>query len=110
MQLRSRRLPQASFLRLIALLCACSLWWVSASASAQADQILVVSGEKVSDNLSEAVNEALADVGSVMSPSSYTAKLRGREPDSEEALTKVAPQTGASLIVVLQLARSKLKV
>jgi|GEM_PF-2482219 len=110
MQLRSRRLFQVSFFRLIALLCACSPLWLAASAYAQSDQILVVSGEKVSDNLSEAVSEALGDVGSVMSPSSYTGKLRGREPDSEEALTKVAPQTGASLIVVLQLARSKLKV
>jgi hypothetical protein len=110
MQLRSRRILQASFVRLIALVCACAPWWLATSASAQADQILVVSGEKVSDNLSEAVSEALADVGSVMSPSSYTGKLRGREPDSEEALTKVAPQTGATLIVVLQLARAKLKV
>jgi hypothetical protein len=47
-----------------------------------------------------------------MNPTSYTAKLRGRsqEPDSEEALTQLAPQTGASLIVVLRHARNRLKV
>ena len=79
---------------------------------AQSQQILVVSGEKVPEKLYEAVSDALGDLGSVMSPSGYTGNLRARnqEPDSEEALTKIAPQMGASLIVVLQPARNKLKV
>jgi hypothetical protein len=94
---------------LVVLLCAWSPLW-SASAFAQADPILVVSGEAVPETLSEAVSDALGDVGSVMSPSGYSSKLRGREPDSEEALTKIAPQTGAQLVVVLQHARNKLKV
>jgi len=111
MQLRYRRIP-SSLVRWVALVCVCAPLWITSSANAQAEQILVVSGEDVPDNLSEAVSDALSDVGSVMSPSSYTSKLRGRgqEPDSEDALTKLAPQTGASLIVVLKAARNKAKV
>lgn len=89
-----------------------TLWLCASPASAQSPQILVVSGENVPEKLYEAVSDALGDVGSVMSPSSYSGNLRARqqEPDSEEALTKIAPQMGASLIVVLQPARNKLKV
>lgn len=106
-----RRFLSPSLVHLVAWLCACLPLWTAASTHAQSDQeILVVSGEKVADNVSEAVSEALGDVGSVMSPSSYTSKLRGREPDSDEALTQVAPQTGASLVVVLRHARSRVKV
>lgn len=84
----------------------------SAPVLAQSQQILVVSGEKVPEKLYEAVSDALGDLGSVISPSGYTGNLRARdqEPDSEEALTKIAPQMGASLIVVLHSARNKLKV
>ncbi|HET8938614.1 MAG TPA: hypothetical protein VFN67_34450 [Polyangiales bacterium] len=94
-----------------ALLCTCLLPR-SAPVLAQSQQILVVSGEEVPEKLYDAVSDALGDLGSVMSPSGYTGNLRARsqEPDSEEALTKIAPQMGASLIVVLKPARNKLKV
>ncbi|HTU63050.1 MAG TPA: hypothetical protein VMF89_31535, partial [Polyangiales bacterium] len=51
-------------------------------------------------------------VGSVISSDGYTGNLRARRqaPDSEEALTKLAPQMGATLIVVLELSRNKLEV
>lgn len=111
MHLNYRCYLSSSLVHVLALLCVSSLW-SNASASAQAEQILVVSDEEVPDELSEAVSDGLADVGSVMSSSSYTSKARGRgqAPDSEEALTKLAPQTGASLIVVLRQARNRLKI
>jgi hypothetical protein len=112
MQLSSRP-PYSRLVSYLIAACAfASLWAWHTAAFAQDPEILVVSGDKVPDALSEAVSEALGDLGTVQSPSGYTSKARGRslEPDSEEALTKLAPQTGASLIVVLQQARNKLKV
>lgn len=95
--------------RLLALLSVCLPLW--SSASAQSEKILVVSGSGVPGKLEEDVTEALDSVGSVMSSAGYTGNLRARKqaPDSEEALTKLAPQMGATLIVVLELSRNKLE-
>jgi hypothetical protein len=73
---------------------------------------LVVSGSDVPGKLEEDVAEALDNVGSVISSAGYTGNLRARRqaPDSEEALTKLAPQMGATLIVVLEVSRNKLDV
>ena len=97
--------------RLLALLGACSPLWCAA-AQAQAEKILVVSGRGVPGKIEEDVTEALDRVGSVISSAGYTGNLRARSqaPDSEEALTKLAPQMGATLIVVLELSRHKLEV
>lgn len=111
MRLNYRCHLSSTFVHLLGLVFASSLACI-ATVSAQAEQILVVSGEDVPDEISEGVNDALGDVGSVMSASSYMSKARGRgqTPDSDEALTKLAPQAGASLIVVLQPARNRVKV
>lgn len=95
----------------VALVCVCSVFW-SVTTSARAESILLVCGERVPDELQEVVSDVLGDLGSVMSASSYTAKARGRglEADSEQALTQLAPQAGAQLIVVLVQARGKVKV
>ncbi|HET8936757.1 MAG TPA: hypothetical protein VFN67_25110 [Polyangiales bacterium] len=90
-----------------------SVWSALAgSALAQSDKILVVSGSGVPEKLEEDVADAMGNVGSVISSSGYTGNLRARHqaPDSEEALTKLAPQMGASLIVVLGVSRNKLEV
>lgn len=88
-----------------------SIGW-TAKAHAQSEKILVVSGTRVPDRLQSAVVDTLEHVGSVMDPSGYAGNLRARNqaPDSEEALTKLAPQMGASLIVVLSMSRGKLEV
>jgi hypothetical protein len=98
-------------MRLLFVLSVCLPLW-SASAFAQSEKILIVSGEDVPDKLEEDVSEALEKVGSVMSSSGYAGNLRARKqaPDSEEALTKLAPQMGATLIVVLGVSRNKLDV
>jgi hypothetical protein len=105
------------FVRLLALLLlmlsVCLPAWSTAStAAAQSEKILVVSGSDVPGKLEEDVAEALDNVGSVISSAGYTGNLRARRqaPDSEEALTKLAPQMGASLIVVLGVSRNKLDV
>lgn len=96
--------------RLLALLSVCLPLW--STAQAQSEKILVVSGSDVPGKLEEDVSEALDEVGAVMSSAGYTGNLRARRqaPDSEEALTKLAPQMGATLIVVLELSRNKLDV
>lgn len=100
--------------RLLASLSVCLPLWsaLTATAYAQSNKILVVSGSGVSGKLEEDVADAMGNVGSVMSSSGYTGNLRARhqEPDSEEALTKLAPQMGATLIVVLGMSRNKLDV
>ena len=110
MNFSSRRFSSPLLVQLVALLCACASLWIVSTAFAQSDPILVVTGEQVPDPISEGINDALGDVGSVMSSSKYSSNLRGQEPDSEQALTKIAPQTGAALIVVLQSAKNKVKV
>ena len=98
------------FVRLLALLSVCLPLW--STATAQSDKILVVSASDVPGKLEEDVAEVLDNVGSVMSSAGYTGNLRARRqaPDSEEALTKLAPQMGATLIVVLGVSRNKLDV
>ena len=98
------------FVRLLAQLSVCLPLW--STAAAQSEKILVVSGSDVPGKLEEDVTEALDNVGSVISSAGYTGNLRARRqaPDSEEALTKLAPQMGATLIVVLELSRNKLEV
>lgn len=98
------------FVRLLALLSVCLPLW--STAAAQAEKILVVSASGVPGKLEEDVAEALDNVGSVISSAGYTGNLRARKqaPDSEEALTKLAPQMGATLIVVLDVSRNKLDV
>lgn len=97
------------FVRLLALLSVCLPLWSTAAAQ---EKILVVSGADVPGKLEEDVAEALDNVGSVISSDGYTGNLRARRqaPDSEEALTKLAPQMGATLIVVLEVSRNKLDV
>ena len=99
---------------LLASLSVCLPLWSAwtGRAYAQSDKILVVSGAGVPGKLEEDVADAMGNVGSVMSSSGYTGNLRARhqEPDSEEALTKLAPQMGATLIVVLGVSRNKLDV
>ena len=109
MRLRHRFFVSVLSARLLALLSVCLPLW--SSASAQSEKILVVSGSGVPGKLEEDVTEALDSVGSVMSSAGYTGNLRARKqaPDSEEALTKLAPQMGATLIVVLELSRNKLE-
>ena len=96
--------------RLLAVFSVCLPLW--STAVAQSEKILVVSGSDVPGKLEEDVTEALDEVGSVISSAGYTGNLRARRqaPDSEEALTKLAPQMGATLIVVLELSRNKLDV
>lgn len=102
-----------SFGLLVSLSVCLPLWsaWTG-RAYAQSDKILVVSGSGVPGKLEEDVAEAMGNVGSVISSSGYTGNLRARhqEPDSEEALTKLAPQMGATLIVVLGVSKNKLEV
>jgi hypothetical protein len=98
------------FVRLLSLLSVCLPLW--STAAAQSEKILVVSASGVPGKLEEDVAEALDNVGSVISSAGYTGNLRARKqaPDSEEALTKLAPQMGATLIVVLDVSRNKLDV
>lgn len=111
MQTSHRRLLSLSLVRWFAVALLGTSWWSGSSAAfAQAEPVLVVSEDAVPEELAEAISDALSEVGSVMSPSSYNAKLRGKAPESESALTTVAPQTGAALIVVLRHARNKVKV
>jgi hypothetical protein len=111
MRLRHRFFVSALFVPLLAALSVCLPLW-SSSARAQSNKILIVSGNGVPEKLEEDVGEALGDVGSVMSSQGYVGNLRARKqaPDSEEALTKLAPQMGATLIVVLDMSRNKLDV
>jgi hypothetical protein len=102
--------PLVSSLSWLALICVmCTLWLPTANAS---DKILVVAGHDVSSKLERDVASALEDIGSVMDSAGYVGNLRARNqaPDSDSALTKLAPQMGATLIVVLDASRGKLEV
>lgn len=114
MRFSHRSFASVMFVRLLVLVSVCLPLWASAAspAAAQSEKILVVGGSGVPDKLQEDVSDALEEAGSVMSSAGYVGNLRARHqaPDSEEALTKLAPQMGAALIVVLDMSRGKLDV
>jgi hypothetical protein len=98
---------------LIPQLVAASLCCLSSQAQAAFKaRVLVVSAASVSRASRTSVERALASLGDLLNPAEYVAaaKQQSLKPDSEEALSQIAPGIHARLIVVLAPAHGKLRV
>jgi hypothetical protein len=101
---------RAAFLLQLVAACLCGLS-SQALAGFQA-RILVVSAASVPRAARGSVERALALLGEVVSPSEYVAeaKQQSLKPDSEQALSQIAPGVHARLIVVLSPAHGRLRI
>jgi hypothetical protein len=98
---------------LLALTFACWLSFLSAAhAAPDAGSILLVSDDDVPAGIERSVKRRLGQVSELADPKRYTAlaNREGAAPSSDSALTKIAPRTGAALIVLLRVRDDELVV